>query len=87
MKQMFADLKLPLLLVLLMSLCAALALPITPIDETRYLSATWEMWNGHSFLVPYLNGEPYSHKPPFLFWMMHAGWALFGVNDFTPRLV
>ena len=45
------------------------------------------MWNGHSFLVPYLNGEPYSHKPPLLFWMMHAGWALFGVNDFTPRLV
>jgi len=87
MKQMFADLKLPLLLVLVMSLCAALVMPITPIDETRYLSAAWEMWNQHSFLVPHLNGEPYSHKPPLLFWMIHAGWALFGVNDFTPRLV
>ncbi len=87
MKQMFADLKLPLLLVLLMSLCATIALPITPIDETRYVSAAWEMWNKHSFLVPYLNGEPYSHKPPLLFWLMHAGWALFGVNDFTPRLI
>jgi 4-amino-4-deoxy-L-arabinose transferase-like glycosyltransferase len=87
MKQMFSDLKLPLLLVLLMSLCATIALPITPIDETRYVSAAWEMWNGHSFLVPYLNGEPYSHKPPLLFWLMHAGWALFGVNDFTPRLI
>jgi 4-amino-4-deoxy-L-arabinose transferase-like glycosyltransferase len=87
MKQMFNDLRLPLLLVALMGLCAALALPITPIDETRYVSAAWEMWNGHSFLVPLLNGEPYSHKPPLLFWMIHAGWALFGVNDFTPRLV
>jgi len=87
MKQMFSDLKLPLLLILLMSLCATIALPITPIDETRYTSVAWEMWNSHSFLVPYLNGEAYSHKPPFLFWMMHAGWALFGVNDFTPRLI
>jgi 4-amino-4-deoxy-L-arabinose transferase-like glycosyltransferase len=87
MKQMFSDLKLPLLLILLMSLCAAMALPITPIDETRYTSVAWEMWNGHSFLVPYLNGAAYSHKPPMLFWLMHAGWALFGVNDFTPRLI
>lgn len=87
MKQMFNDLKLPLLLVLLMSLCATISLPITPIDETRYTSAAWEMWNGHSFMVPYLNGEPYSHKPPLLFWLMHAGWAIFGVNDYTPRLI
>ena len=87
MKQMFSDLKLPLLLILLMSLCATVALPITPIDETRYVSVAWEMWNNHSFLVPYLNGEAYSHKPPILFWLMHAGWALFGVNDLTPRLI
>lgn len=87
MKQMFKDLQLPLLLIVLMSLCATIALPITPIDETRYTSAAWEMWNNHSFLVPYLNGVPYSHKPPLLFWLMHAGWALFGVNDFTPRLI
>ena len=87
MKKMFTDLKLPLLLVALMSLGAMIAIPITPIDETRYVSAAWEMWNNHSFLVPYLNGEPYSHKPPLLFWMMHTGWALFGVNDFTPRLI
>jgi 4-amino-4-deoxy-L-arabinose transferase-like glycosyltransferase len=87
MKQMIQDLRLPLLLIFLINLCAALSLPITPIDETRYVSAAWEMWNNHSFLVPYLNGEPYAHKPPMLFWMMHAGWALFGVNNFTPRLI
>jgi 4-amino-4-deoxy-L-arabinose transferase-like glycosyltransferase len=87
MKQMFTDLKLPLLLVALMSLGAMIALPITPVDETRYTAAAWEMWNNNSFLVPYLNGEPYSHKPPLLFWMIHASWALFGVNDFTPRMI
>ncbi|MDO9007309.1 MAG: glycosyltransferase family 39 protein [Thiobacillus sp.] len=66
---------------------ALLARPLTPIDETRYVSAAWEMWLRGDFLVPYKNGEPYSHKPPFMFWMFHAGWALFGVNDWWPRLV
>ncbi|MGR8933835.1 MAG: ArnT family glycosyltransferase [Gammaproteobacteria bacterium] len=61
--------------------------PLFPIDETRYVSVAWEMWLRGDFLVPYLNGEPYSHKPPLLFWMMQIGWLLFGVNDWTPRLV
>jgi 4-amino-4-deoxy-L-arabinose transferase-like glycosyltransferase len=87
MKQMFKDLKLPLLLLVLISLCAIIFLPITPIDETRYVSVAWDMWMHHSFIVPLLNGVPYSHKPPLLFWLMQAGWAIFGVNDYTPRLI
>ncbi len=63
------------------------ARPLMPVDETRYLAVAWEMWHRGDFLVPYLNGEPYSHKPPLLFWGMHLGWAVFGVNDLTPRLV
>ena len=58
-----------------------------PVDETRYLSVAWEMWQRGDFLVPFKNGEPYSHKPPLLFWLMHAGWALGGVNDWWPRLI
>jgi len=61
--------------------------PLTPIDETRYVSVAWEMWLRGDFLVPFKNGEAYSHKPPLMFWMFHAGWALFGVNDWWPRLV
>jgi len=61
--------------------------PILPMDETRYVSVAWEMWRDGQFLVPHLNGEPYSHKPPLLFWLMNAGWAAFGVNDWWPRLV
>lgn len=87
MKQMISDLKLPLLLIALMSLCAVWALPIMPVDETRYLSVAWEMWDGHSFIVPLLNGAPYSHKPPLLFWLIHTGWTMFGVNAITPRLI
>ncbi len=61
--------------------------PFLPVDETRYLAVAWEMWLGGDYLVPHLNGETYSHKPPLLFWLMNAGWALFGVNDWWPRLV
>ncbi len=58
-----------------------------PIDETRYLTVAWEMWQRGDFLVPYLNGQTYSHKPPLLFWLFQLGWAVFGVNDWWPRLV
>ena len=61
--------------------------PLTPIDETRYVSVAWEMWLRGDFLVPFKNGEAYSHKPPFIFWMFQAGWALFGVTDWWPRVV
>lgn len=61
--------------------------PIMPIDETRYISVAWEMWVRGDFLVPHLNGEPYSHKPPLLFWLIQLSWWLFGVNDWTPRII
>jgi 4-amino-4-deoxy-L-arabinose transferase-like glycosyltransferase len=79
-----------LLGVLLLAALAGVAMltrPLTPIDETRYVSVAWEMWLRGDFLVPFKNGAPYSDKPPFLFWMFQAGWALFGVNDWWPRLV
>jgi 4-amino-4-deoxy-L-arabinose transferase-like glycosyltransferase len=61
--------------------------PLLPIDETRYVSVAWEMWNRGDWLVPFLNGEVYYHKPPLLFWLMHWGWAIFGVNEWWPRLL
>ncbi|WP_347987210.1 glycosyltransferase family 39 protein [Methylomonas sp. AM2-LC] len=61
--------------------------PFIPIDETRYLSVAWEMWLRGDYWVPFLNGHTYSHKPPMLFWLFHIGWAIFGVNEWSPRLV
>jgi 4-amino-4-deoxy-L-arabinose transferase-like glycosyltransferase len=61
--------------------------PVLPVDETRYLAVAWEMWSRGDFILPTLNGEAYSHKPPLLFWIIHAGWAVFGVNEWWPRLV
>ncbi len=73
---------------ILLAVCAAALafLPILPIDETRYLGVAWEMYHSGSFVVPLQNGLPYSHKPPMLFWLIHAGWSVFGVNAVTPRL-
>ncbi|MCM2131340.1 ArnT family glycosyltransferase [Larsenimonas rhizosphaerae] len=78
-----------LILSLLWLVLAASALmrPLLPIDETRYVSVAWEMWQGHHFWVPLMNGAPYADKPPLLFWLIHAGWAVFGVNDWWPRLI
>ncbi len=61
--------------------------PLIPIDETRYAAVAWEMWLRHDWLVPYINGAPYSHKPPMLFWLINLGWGLLGVHDWVPRLV
>ena len=68
-------------------LCSLAVRGPIPLDETRYLSVAWEMWWTHDFSLPVLNGAPYTHKPPVLFWLMHAGWWLFGVNDWFPRAI
>ncbi|MEW5890703.1 MAG: glycosyltransferase family 39 protein [Pseudomonadota bacterium] len=57
-----------------------------PVDETRYLAVAWEMWLRGDYLVPHLNGQLYSHKPPMMFWLIHLGWAVFGVSDWWPRI-
>ena len=72
----------------LVVMAAGLALrPPLPVDETRYLAVAWEMWRDGNFLVPHLNGEAYSHKPPLLFWLINLGWGIFGVNEWWSRMV
>ena len=75
---------------LLWAACVASGLalrPLLPVDETRYLAVALEMWQRGDFLVPWRNGVPYHHKPPLLFWAMHAGWAVSGVGEAWARLV
>ncbi|MBM3503265.1 MAG: glycosyltransferase family 39 protein [Alphaproteobacteria bacterium] len=61
--------------------------PLMPLDETRYLGVAWEMWTSGNLIVPHINGEPYSHKPPVLFWLINAAWAVFGPTEVVARLV
>jgi 4-amino-4-deoxy-L-arabinose transferase-like glycosyltransferase len=85
MSPRFASPVLLLALWLALLLLSLLTRPLLPVDETRYLAVAWEMWQRGDFLVPYLNGAPYSDKPPLFFWLIQAGWTLFGVTEWWPR--
>lgn len=61
--------------------------PPIPLHSTRALAVAWDMWSHHQFWVPQINGAPYAEKAPLLFWLIHAGWAAFGVNDVWPRVL
>ena len=72
---------------LAVALFGILARPLLPVDETRYLTVAWEMREGGHWLVPRLNGEIYSHKPPLLFWLINLVWWVTGVSEATARLI
>ena len=72
---------------LLLALFEMLSRSFIPVDETRYVTVAWNMHLNGDFLVPMLNGMPYSDKPPLLFWLINLGWTVFGVSDWWPRLL
>jgi len=74
-------------LVALVTITGLFTRPLLAIDETRYAAVALEMLQRGDWLVPHLNGETYSHKPPLLFWLVLAGWKLFGVSAVWARLV
>ncbi|MEO3430324.1 glycosyltransferase family 39 protein [Pelagibius sp. CAU 1746] len=45
------------------------------------------MYTSGNWLVPQMNGQPYSHKPPLLFWMINLAWSLGGLSTLAARLV
>jgi len=57
------------------------------VDETRYLAAAWNMHVTGQWLVPHLDGVPYSEKAPLLFWLINLAWSLTGVHAWTARLL
>ena len=72
----------------LLFVAGVLLRPAVPVDEPRYLSAAWEMWVNGDPLVPTLNYQTYSHKPPLLFWTINLVWAVTGgVSEIAARLV
>ena len=70
----------------LLLLPLAILFPPIPIDETRYLTAAWEMFNSGQWLVPTVNGAWYSDKSPLLFWLIAGGWKLVGVHTCVARV-
>ncbi|MCF6147585.1 MAG: glycosyltransferase family 39 protein [Candidatus Kuenenia sp.] len=56
-------------------------------DEPRYAQVSKEMRDSGNFILPQLNGEPYPHKPPLLFWMVNLFSIPFGkITHLSGRL-
>jgi 4-amino-4-deoxy-L-arabinose transferase-like glycosyltransferase len=56
-------------------------------DEGRYAEIPREMLSRGDWIVPHLQGQPYLDKPPLLYWLVMASYALLGVHDWAARLV
>jgi 4-amino-4-deoxy-L-arabinose transferase-like glycosyltransferase len=81
------DLLLPMLFLTLLIVFISFIKPFLIIDETRYIGVAWEMYLDGNYFVPHLNGVPYDHKPPLLFWLINLDWQLFGLNSFSLRFI
>ena len=73
---------LPALLLVLATL-RPLALP----DEGRYAEIGRWMWMTGDWLTPRLDGIPFFHKPPLLYWMEAAAMSVVGATPWAARAV
>ena len=55
-------------------------------DETFFAQVAREMFERGDLIVPWFNQALFSHKPPFMYWMMIGAYHLFGVTEFAARL-
>lgn len=61
-------------------------LPLLGPDEPRYAEVAREMYERGDMVTPTLGGHAWFEKPALLYWMMMAGYKLFGVSEFSARL-
>lgn len=78
---------------LLILLAAALYIPwlghrhITTSDEAQRAYPPVEMLETGDWIVPRINGELYLKKPPLLYWAMMPVYRVFGVNEWSARIL
>jgi 4-amino-4-deoxy-L-arabinose transferase-like glycosyltransferase len=60
-------------------------LPLTDPDEVFYALSGKEMAQHHSWMVPYLFGQPQFEKPILTFWLLRLSYLVFGINNFAAR--
>jgi 4-amino-4-deoxy-L-arabinose transferase len=61
------------------------AVSIIETTEARYAEIAREMAASGDYLEPRLNGIKHFHKPPLPYWMVAAGFRVFGPNNFGAR--
>jgi dolichol-phosphate mannosyltransferase len=66
---------------------ARIGCPLQEPEEPRYAEIPRQMLQSGNFIVPVLHGEPYYDKPPLLYWLVMASYKIFGVSDWSARLV
>ena len=71
------------LVLLILAAIRPLSLP----DEGRYGDVGRWMFMSGDWLIPRLNGIPFFHKPPLLYWLQAAVFHFTGVHVWTARLV
>ena len=62
-------------------------LSFTSLDEGRNMSAIQHMLKSKDFILPMYNCQPRFEKPPMLYWLVSISSFLFGLNEFSARLV
>lgn len=78
-------------LIALLLLCAVVffyglgRLPFIGPDEPRYAEVSREMYATGDWITPRLGGIKWFEKPALTYWVLAAGYALFGENEFGAR--
>lgn len=62
------------------------ALPLVGPDEPLYSEVAREMFVRRDFVSPTLGGHTWFEKPSLLYWMMMAGYRVFGVSEYGARI-
>ncbi|MCS7467431.1 glycosyltransferase [Stieleria sp. ICT_E10.1] len=76
-----------LLVVAALFLFTNLGYPLIDRDETRYAEIPREMLVSGNWVLPQLNFQPYYDKPPLLYWLCAISYRVFGVSEWSARLV
>ncbi len=79
--------QLALVLIAAVFLLSNLGYPLIDRDETRYAEIPREMLATNNWTLPQLNFEPYSDKPPMLYWLCAISYSIFGISEWSARLV
>ncbi len=61
--------------------------PLLEPEEVRYAEIPRQMLAADRWLVPVLHGQDYLDKPPLFYWLVMASYRLFGVAEWSARLV
>ena len=78
-------------MVALLCLCAVVffyglgRLPFIGPDEPRYAEVAREMYTTGDWITPRLGGIKWFEKPALTYWLLAAGYAVFGENEFGAR--